>query len=152
MREKIWPKALIKASLIASACFMLCIIAVSSGAMIDGSLLSPEQNLLVLAMAVAVGIVSFFRILTDRCRWAMRKPHIVKNFIFAPLYLAVAVVFIWLIFGQMDIARLIYVCVVFTVVFLIGQTIVYLISKKDTDRMNDALKEYQKEHEWNEQE
>jgi len=152
MRKMKWSKALVKASLIASACFVMSIILFSAGAAIDGALISPKQNLLVLAMSAAVGVVSFFRIMIDRSRWAMERPHIIKNFLFAPLYLAVAVVFIWQIFGQMDIALLIYISAVFMVTFLIGQTILYFVSKKDTDRMNDALKDFQKEHEWNEQE
>ena len=68
MRKMKWSKALVKASLIASACFVMSIILFSAGAAIDGALISPKQNLLVLAMSAAVGVVSFFRIMIDRSR------------------------------------------------------------------------------------
>ena len=95
-------KCILKASIIASACFIAGIILFSIGSMVDGNLINPMQNLIVLGESLAVGALTFLRFLIDRSRWALSRPHILKNFIFAPFYLAIALVTVSLMFGGPD--------------------------------------------------
>ena len=51
-----------------------------------------------------------------------------------------------------DVGFLALVGVVFMIVFMIGQAISFLIAKSKTEKMNDALKIFLKEHEEDEKE
>ena len=145
-------KNIARASIVASVCFIAGIIFFSIGSLIDGNLITPQQNLLVLGESVAVGALTFLRLLIDRSRWALSRPHILKNFIFAPFYLVIALVTVSLMFGGPDPGYLLLAGGIFLGTFLVLQTVLYLLSKKDTDQMNDALKEFLKEHTGDEEE
>ena len=67
--------------------FILSIVLFAVGAIIDGSLISPFHILYIFGMFVMIGIMNFFRAYIDNSKWAMSKPSVVKNFIFAPIYL-----------------------------------------------------------------
>ena len=68
-----------------------------------------------------------------------------------PVYLVVAMLFVVFNFG-IDLIAIGLAAGVFLAVFFVMQTIVYLMSKKRTDLMNDALRQDQKEHLGDEQE
>ena len=87
----------------------------------------------------------------------MGKPFIVKNLIFMPLFLLVALIFAMDVSreeGQVipDFTKLPVYAGIFLLCFTIVQIIGYFRMKAKTDRMNDALLEFRKEHKWDEEE
>lgn len=106
---------------------------------------------------LAAGILIFFRVLADSSKWAMGKPFIVKNLIFMPLFLLVALIFAMDVSreeGQVipDFTKLPVYAGIFLLCFTIAQIIGYFRMKAKTDLMNDALLEFRKEHKWDEEE
>ena len=81
----------------------------------------------------------------------MRLLASLKNFIFSPVYLTIAMVMVVWITGMTDIGILMLMGAIFLAVFLTGQLVVYFVAKSKTDKMNDALKIFLKEHEVNEE-
>lgn len=73
-----------------------------------------------------------------------------------PLYLAVALILVMDIVADMGVTPnlplIVFCIVIFVVTFTIRQLIEYFIQKAKTDKMNDALIEFQKEHTWDEEE
>lgn len=132
--------------------FMLCIFLFSIGSIIDGALISPFDIIKIFVLFIIIGIVNFFRFYIDKSKWAMSKPMFIKNFIFAPIYLLIAMVMVIWITGTADILTLVFLVITFCIVFMIMQTIVYFIARKNTEKINDALEIFLKEHKENEQE
>ena len=132
--------------------FILSIVLFAVGSIIDGNLISPFHILFIFGMFVLIGVINFFRAYIDNSKWAMSKPSVVKNFIFAPIYLVIALVTVIVFTGGTDIVLLLVMGLVFLIVFMVMQTIVYFAAKKKTDKINDALEIFLKEHESNEQE
>ena len=132
--------------------FILSIVLFAVGSIIDGNLISPFHILFIFGMFVLIGVINFFRAYIDNSKWAMSKPSVVKNFIFAPIYLVIALVTVIVFTGGTDIVLLLVMGLVFLIVFMVMQTIVYFAAKKKTDKINDALEIFLKEHEGNEQE
>ena len=73
-----------------------------------------------------------------------------------PLYLMVALIMaISIVRGQgvdMSLSLMISYAVLFLIFFAIRQFIEYFIQKAKTDKMNDALELFQKEHSWDDEE
>lgn len=103
-----------------------------------------------------LGILSIVRLVFGETAWAKSKPFYVKNLLFMPLYLAVALILVMDIIRDMGVnpsLTLVAFCTaVFIVTFTIRQLIEYFIQKAKTDKMNDALIEFQNEHSWDEEE
>ena len=142
----------IKAFGVISACFTVSIILYAAVNALSGMWIDPKVIMAIAVMNIVLWMITVFRIYIDSGRWARSKPYVIKNFIFMPLYLAVAMTFVAVVFGVGDILILVVAAVVFLAVFSVMQTIVYIRSRMATDRMNDALREYQKEHQGDEQE
>lgn len=132
--------------------FILSIVLFAVGSIIDGNLISPFHIIYIFGMFVVIGVINFFRAYIDNSKWAMSKPSVVKNFIFAPIYLVIALITVIVITGGANIPVLLGMGLVFLIVFLVMQTIVYFVAKKKTDKINDALEIFLKEHGGNEQE
>lgn len=144
--------SLLKAIPVTAGCFIMSIILYAVGSLVDGALIDPVSILLIFALFSLIYIVNVFRTYIDDTPWAKSKPVVIKNVIFAPVYLILALVFASLIIGVVNIPLLILMGVIFLAVFTVMQLIVYHVAKKDTDLMNDALSVFQKEHGWDEQE
>lgn len=144
--------ALLKSLPFTAGLFILSIVLFAVGSVVDGNLISPFHILWIFGMFVLIGIINFFRVYIDNSKWAMSKPSVIKNFIFAPIYFVFAMITVIVLTGGTDITALLGMGFVFLTVFLIMQTIVYFKAKKDTDKINDALEIFLKEHEGNEQE
>lgn len=144
--------SLIRSIPITAGAFILSIVLFSVGSIIDGTWINPISILKLFVIFILIGVVNFFRILIDGSRWSMTKPSVVKNFIFAPIYLILALTLVVWITESWDVGFLALVGVVFMIVFMIGQTISFLIAKSKTEKMNDALKIFLKEHEEDEKE
>lgn len=150
MRSSRVKTSLIGSLLITGAAFMLSMVLYSVGSIFDGAYINPVNILKIFVMFILIGTVNFFRFYIDDSKWAKSKPSFVKNFIFAPVYLTFALVTAVWITGLTDIAFVLLMGAVFLAVFLTGQLIVYFVAKRKTDKMNDALKIFLKEHEKNE--
>ena len=123
----------------------------------EGAFLGAAELIKIWIAFFVMGIILFFRILADSSRWAMGKPFIVKNLIFMPLFLLVALILVMDISrqeGQVlpDFTKLPLYAGIFLVCFTVAQIIGYFILKAKTDRMNDALLELRKEQKWDEEE
>ena len=151
MRRSRVKTSLIGSLLISAAAFMLSMVLYSVGSIIDGAFIDPVNILKIVLMFILIGAVNFFRFYIDDSKWAKSKPSFVKNFIFSPIYLTIAMVMTVWITGMTDIGFLILMGVLFLAVFLTGQLVVYFVAKSKTDKMNDALKIFLKEHEVNEE-
>ena len=118
--------------------------------------LEPVKMLKIWIGFFIMSIFSVFRVLLASSRWALRKPFILVNLLFMPLYLVTALIL------AMDIIKdveglpkgwmLIFYAGLFLVVFTVKQLIEYFRYKAKTDLMNDALVSFQKEHNWDEDE
>ena len=152
MKQSKAKMSLLRSLPITAAAFILSIVLFSVGSIIDGAWIDPVNILKLFAMFILIGAVNFFRFFIDGSRWSMTKPSVVKNFIFAPIYLILALLFVAWMIGFWDLGFLVLVGAVFIVVFMIGQTICFLIAKAKTDKMNDALRILLEEHEEDEKE
>ena len=140
-----------------SVCFSLTALFISILLTFNGEDIEPVVLIKLWIAFLLIGVIVFFRTLADTSRWAMGMPFIIKNLIFMPLALIVAVTFALDVSreaGQFlpDFTKLPVYAGVFLVGFTIVQIVNYLVSKAGTDRMNDALLEYRKEHKWDEEE
>ncbi len=151
MRRSRVKTSLIGSLLITGAAFMLSMVLFSVGSIYDGALIDPVNILKIFLMFMLITAVNFFRFYIDDSKWAKSKPSFVKNFIFSPVYLTFALVTAVWITGLTNIKFILLMGAVFLTVFMTGQLIVYFVAKRKTDKMNDALKIFLKEHEVNEE-
>ena len=151
MRRSRVKTSLIGSLLITGAAFMLSMVLFSVGSIYDGAFIDPVNILKIFLMFILIGTVNFFRFYIDDSKWAKSKPSFVKNFIFSPVYLTFALVTAVWITGLTNIKFILLMGAVFLTVFMTGQLIVYFVAKRKTDKMNDALKIFLKEHEVNEE-
>ena len=146
-----FKRACIKAFTVVSACFAASVVLTSAVSMVLGWSMEPGLILSMFVMFSVLWSLTVIRLIVSGSRWALSKPYIVKDLIFMPVYLVVAMLFVVFNFG-IDFIAIGLAAGVFLAVFFVMQTIVYLMSKKRTDLMNDALRQYQKEHLGDEQE
>ena len=144
-------RAGLKAFTVVSACFAASVVLTSAVSMVLGWSMEPGFILSMFVMFSVLWSLTVIRLIVSGSRWALSKPYIVKDLIFMPVYLVVAMLFVVFNFG-IDLIAIGLAAGVFLAVFFVMQTIVYLMSKKRTDLMNDALRQYQKEHLGDEQE
>jgi len=144
-------RACLKAFTVVSACFAASVVLTSAVSMVLGWSMEPGLILSMFVMFSVLWSLTVIRLIVSGSRWALSKPYIVKDLIFMPVYLVVAMLFVVFNFG-IDLIAIGLAAGVFLAVFFVMQTIVYLMSKKRTDLMNDALRQYQKEHLGDEQE
>jgi hypothetical protein len=142
--------SLFKSLPITAGTFILSIVLSAVGTIIDGGLIDPWNILVIFGMFIIIGVVNFFRVFIDDSKWARSKPSVIKNFIFAPIYFTLAMVYAVYATGGVYFPVLLGMGLLFLAVFMIMQTVTYFVAKKKTDQMNDALKIFLKEHEVNE--
>ena len=103
-----------------------------------------------------IGLLSVVRLTFGETNWCRSKPFYVKNLIFMPLYLLTALILVIDIVRDMGVSLDLWMIgiyiAIFVVTFTIRQLVEYFLEKAKTDKMNDALKEFQKEHSWDEEE
>ena len=103
-----------------------------------------------------LGVLSVFRLIFGETKWCKNKPFYVKNLIFMPFYLITAIVVVVDIIRDMGVTPSISLILIYAAIFMIAFTLrqifQYFIDKAKTDKMNDALIEFQKEHKWDEEE
>ena len=79
-------------------------------------------------------------------RWACNKPYVLVNIMFAPLYFGFAVLGMFTGNEFLKTKDLLIAAPTFIISFTIAQIVVYVYKKASTDKMNDALNEFHKEH------
>ena len=139
-------KACAKAFSVTAACFIMSIVLVSSVYALFGWWIEPSMIVAMWILFAVIWLLTVIRMYIDGSRWALTKPYVIKNLIFMPLYLAVTMVFLVFVFGGFDLLTLAASAGAFLAVFTVMQVITYIRYKAATDSMNDALRQYQKEH------
>ena len=145
-------RCLTKAAVISAILFIACIVVFAGVSFALGELMEPNVVFNMLVMSAVIGVINFSRFMLEPTRWGMSKPAVVKNLIFMPAYYVVAMVFVYLNVGWIDWKFFAVYSLLFVAVFAVAQTVRYFIAKADTDKMNDALIEFGKEHFGDEQE
>ncbi|MBO4408267.1 MAG: hypothetical protein J5786_03220 [Clostridiales bacterium] len=79
-------------------------------------------------------------------KWAQDKPYVLMNIIFMPFFYLVAVMGLFAFNEEYPISYILVVTPVFLITFTILQILIYIRKKIATDKLNDALNEYHKEH------
>lgn len=141
-----FSRAFKKALPITSSCYILSIVLFSSVCAILRWMIDPVIIVYMTVLFIILGIINVLRMYIDESKWALSKPYIVKNFIFMPAYFVITMAFVIIAFEGFDPVTILICAMAFIAVFMLMQTVTYFRFKKDTDMMNDALLEYQKEH------
>ncbi|MDC7293405.1 DUF3021 family protein [Butyrivibrio sp. DSM 10294] len=141
----------------AAICFSITALFVGIAFALEGAYIGPVELIKLWITFLVLGVIIFFRVLADSSKWAMDKPFIVKNLIFMPLFLIVALIFAMDVSRQEnqilpDFSRLPIYAGIFLLCFSVVQVITYFVIKAKTDKMNDALLEFRKEQKWDEEE
>ena len=134
-----------KAFPITSSSYILSIVLLSSVCALFRWMIDPMIIVSTTILFIILGIFNVIRMYIEESKWALSKPYIVKNFIFMPLYFVITMIYVVLVFRGLDAVAIIICAAAFIAVFMLMQTITYFRFKKDTDLMNDALLNYQKE-------
>ena len=156
MKEKDLKNSILKAFSRAGVCFSMSILFTGIICCFLNESIPPVIIVKMWITFFILGIITIFRIMADSSKWALSKPFYVKNIVFMPFYLIVSIFFAMSVVESEDmISRtliFIFYAALFLVAFTITQVISYFIIKAKTDKMNDALIEFQKEHSWDEEE
>lgn len=100
---------------------------------------------LILIFALLLPLVTLKIYLTGS-KWAQNKPYVLMNIIFMPFFYLVAVAGLFAFNAAYPISNILVVTPVFLITFTILQILIYIRKKVATDKLNDALNEYHKEH------
>ena len=141
-----------KASLVSAVCFTLSILIYAVVSLILGTVMVPRDVLLIALMFVVIGVINYIRLLIRHTRWGMSKSLFIRNIIAAPIYFAVGVGFATLILGFWSLSTVLFLASIFLPGFIVIQTVMYFIAKAKTDKMNEALSDFMKEHVGDEEE
>ena len=139
----------------AAVCFSLGTLFFSVGFAISGESIDPVKIIKIWITFFVIGIILFLRMCLDESKWAMGKPFILKNLLFMPPCLLATLILCKDLIRDEDFPNarslMILFAGIFMITFTIKQIASFFITKARTEKMNDALKEFQKEHEWNEE-
>jgi len=138
--------ALKKAFLISTSCFTFTIVLIAAVFALSGEPLYPSMIIRPFLVFTVIFILNTVRIYLAESKWAFNKPYIVINIMFMPLYLITAMTGLCAFNNAIDPGDLIMFPIIFLIVFTITQIIKYMHEKSKTDKMNDALNVYHKEH------
>ena len=139
-------KALKRSFLISTCFFALTIVLIAVSFAIAGEVIYPDMILRPLLVFTVFIFINTARMYLAGSKWASNKPYILINILLMPLYLITAMAGICAFNGQMSVADLIRFPIIFMIVFTIAQVIRYIIDKRKSDEINDALNKYHKEH------
>ena len=141
-----------KAFIIVTAVFSASVVLLAGIMAYFGWLINPEIILrlfLVYSMLFVLTVVRTYLIGT---KWAQNKPYVLVNIMFAPLYFGFAVLGLFPGNPFLSAKDLLIYTPMFIISFTIAQLVVYAYKRANTDRMNDALNEFHKEHQEDEYE
>jgi len=134
-----FQRAITRASII----FFFCIIFFAVAEYLAGEWIEPIMLIKLWSAYFVITILIFFRVLIDNTKWALNKPYIIKNIMFAPLFLTVALVLSADMMGDQTffprIGMLVVNSILFIAIFSLLHVIAYFMRKSETDAMNEAL-------------
>ena len=146
MDSKRLKQAFKKAFTITTAVFSASVVLLAVLSALFGELVYPESILRLFAVFFMLYFLSVVRIYFAGSRWASNKPYILINIMFAPLYFACGVLGLFANNSYIEPSYILVLTPIFIVTFSIAQLVTYLVKKAGTDKMNDALNEFHKEH------
>lgn len=127
--------------------FSVCIILLAVAAYINGVNVAPTDMFTVTWMFLSLVIISTVVSLLEGWRLWAGLPYWLKRVLSMPLYLTVCMAGLMniSIAGEQIRIRGSVIIALFGIAYVIGSVISYFVSKKETDKMNDALLLIQKE-------
>ena len=146
MDSKRLIKAAKKAFFLITAVFSGCVVLVAAATAFYGELIYPEVIGRLVFIAVLLFFLTTFKIYLSGTKWACNKPYVVVNLMFAPFYFGCGMMGIYMFNSQTDPKDIFFFALIFLIIFSIMQLVVYLVKKAGTDKLNDALNDYHKEH------
>ena len=152
MDMKRLKKALLRSFLVVASVFSIAVVLIAGIYTISGEYIPPALLTRLSGVYAAIFLLTVVRLYLSESKWAYDKPYIVINIMFMPVYLTVSVAGLFLGNPMLNISDLPLMVGLFVATFTVVQTIVYFKKKSGTDRMNDALNEFLKEHRENEHE
>lgn len=143
---------ILKAYLLHVSLFSITVVLIAGAFAAGGEAIQPSMIGRVSALYVTLFVLTLIRIRVADTAWAKDKPYVLINIMFMPLYLIVSLLWLFAFNPFFELREMPLLAGIFLVTFTVAQTIVYFCKKNDTDRMNDALNEFLKEHRENEYE
>ena len=135
-----------KAFPVVSGVFSASVVLLAGISALYGELIYPEIVFRLFLVFVMLYFLTVIRMYVAGTRWACNKPYILVNIMFAPLYFLLAVLGLFTGNAYLSTSDLLIYTLMFIISFTIAQLVVYVYKKANTDKMNDALNEFQKEH------
>ena len=135
-----------KAFPLVSGVFSASVVLLAGISALYGELIYPEIVFRLFLVFVMLYFLTVIRMYVAGTRWACNKPYILVNIMFAPLYFLLAVLGLFTGNAYLGTSDLLIYTLMFIISFTIAQLVVYVYKKANTDKMNDALNEFQKEH------
>ena len=135
-----------KAFPVVTAVFSASVVLLAGISALYGELIYPEIVFRLFLVFVMLYFLTVIRMYVAGTRWACNKPYILVNIMFAPLYFLLAVLGLFTGNAYLSTSDLLIYTPMFIISFTIAQLVVYVYKKANTDKMNDALNEFQKEH------
>ena len=135
-----------KAFPVVSGVFSASVVLLAGISALYGELIYPEIVGRLFLVFVMLYFLTVIRMYVAGTRWACNKPYILVNIMFAPLYFLLAVLGLFTGNAYLSTSDLLIYTPMFIISFTIAQLVVYVYKKANTDKMNDALNEFQKEH------
>jgi hypothetical protein len=135
-----------KAFPVVSGVFSASVVLLAGISALYGELIYPEIVFRLFLVFVMLYFLTVIRMYVAGTRWACNKPYILVNIMFAPLYFLLAVLGLFTGNAYLSTSDLLIYTPMFIISFTIAQLVVYVYKKANTDKMNDALNEFQKEH------
>lgn len=135
-----------KAFPVVSGVFSANVVLLAGISALYGELIYPEIVFRLFLVFVMLYFLTVIRMYVAGTRWACNKPYILVNIMFAPLYFLLAVLGLFTGNAYLSTSDLLIYTLMFIISFTIAQLVVYVYKKANTDKMNDALNEFQKEH------
>lgn len=135
-----------KAFSVVTAVFSASVVLLAGISALYGELIYPEVVGRLFLVFVMLYFLTVVRMYVAGTRWACNKPYILVNIMFAPLYFGFAVLGLFPGNPFLSAKDLLIAAPTFIISFAIAQIVVYVYKKANTDRMNDALNEFHKEH------
>ena len=135
-----------KAFPVITAVFSASVVLLAGICALYGELIYPEIVGRLFLVFLMLYFLTVIRMYVAGTHWACNKPYILVNIMFAPLYFGFAVLGLFPGNPFLSKSDLLIYTPMFIISFTIAQLVVYLYKKANTDKMNDALNEFHKEH------
>jgi len=138
-----------KAFLISTSLFGLTIVLVALCYALLSELIIPSLIIRVFFIFSVIFILTSLKIYVSGTKSGLKVPYVVVNLLFLPFYMGATLTGLFLFNEELEISFLIPAVILFLATFTVGQLISYFVQKAKTDKMNDALEIYKKEHRYN---